>query len=61
MAQLEAKIHEVIVTTRSESGRPHSAPMGVEEVNGHRLLVVGTSREPKGEWIRSMTLLGSSG
>ena len=33
----------------------------VEEVNGLRRLVVGTSREPKGEWIRSLTLLGSSG
>jgi predicted nucleotidyltransferase len=32
----------------------------VEEVNGHMRLVVGTSREPKGEWIRSLTLLGSS-
>ncbi|MCL7415449.1 MAG: nucleotidyltransferase domain-containing protein [ANME-2 cluster archaeon] len=30
----------------------------VEEVEGYRRLVVGTSREPKGEWIRSLTLLG---
>ncbi|HID98513.1 MAG TPA: DNA polymerase subunit beta [Thermodesulfobacteriaceae bacterium] len=33
----------------------------VEEVNGQKRLVVGTSREPKGEWIRSLTLLGSIG
>lgn len=31
----------------------------VEEVNGHKRLVVGTSREPKGEWIRSLLLLES--
>lgn len=31
MAQLNAKIHEVIVTTLSETGEPHSAPMGVIE------------------------------
>ncbi|MCL7412356.1 MAG: nucleotidyltransferase domain-containing protein [ANME-2 cluster archaeon] len=31
----------------------------VEEVEGHLRLVVGTSREPKGEWIRSLTLLGT--
>ncbi|MCL7475877.1 MAG: DNA polymerase subunit beta [ANME-2 cluster archaeon] len=31
----------------------------VEDVEGHRRLVVGTSREPKGEWIRSLSLLGS--
>jgi len=35
VAQLESKIHEVIVTTLSECGSPHSAPMGIEEVNGH--------------------------
>jgi predicted nucleotidyltransferase len=29
----------------------------VEEVGSLRRLVVGTSREPKGEWIRSITLL----
>jgi predicted nucleotidyltransferase len=32
----------------------------VEELAGHKRLVVGTSREPKGEWIRSLTLLESS-
>jgi len=32
----------------------------VEEVNGHKRLVVGTSREPKGEWIRSLSLLKSA-
>jgi len=29
----------------------------LEELNGIRRLVVGTSREPKDEWIRSLTLL----
>lgn len=38
MAQLESKIHEVIVTTINEEGTPHSAPMGVSEVNGHILI-----------------------
>jgi predicted nucleotidyltransferase len=32
----------------------------VEKMDGYRRLVVGTSREPKGEWIRSLTLLESS-
>lgn len=32
----------------------------VEEVDGHLRLVVGTTREPKGEWIRSLTFLGSA-
>lgn len=35
MALLESKIHEVIVTTLSFDGSAHSAPMGIEEVNGH--------------------------
>ena len=38
MAQLNSKIHEVIVTTINEDGNPHSAPMGLEEVNGHFLI-----------------------
>jgi len=38
VAQLNSKIHEVIVTTISETGEPHSAPMGVSEVNGHFLI-----------------------
>lgn len=38
MAQLKSKIHEVIVTTVSKGGEPHSAPMGVSEVNGHFLI-----------------------
>ena len=38
MAQLESKIHEVIVTTLSEDGGAHSAPMGISEVNGHFLI-----------------------
>lgn len=38
MAQLEAKIHEVIVTTLSSSGRPHSTPMGISEVGTHILI-----------------------
>jgi hypothetical protein len=35
VARLESKIHEVIVTTLSNNGEPHSAPMGIEEVNTH--------------------------
>ena len=38
MAQLNSKIHEVIVTTLSQTGEPHSAPMGITEVNGHFLI-----------------------
>ncbi|MBP1910568.1 nucleotidyltransferase domain-containing protein [Methanolobus bombayensis] len=33
----------------------------VEKVGGIKRLVVGTSREPKGEWIRSLTLLENEG
>ncbi|MCL7411049.1 MAG: nucleotidyltransferase domain-containing protein [Methanosarcinaceae archaeon] len=33
----------------------------VEQVEDMKRLVVGTSREPKGEWIRSLTLLEKSG
>ncbi|MCD4703762.1 MAG: DNA polymerase subunit beta [Methanosarcinaceae archaeon] len=33
----------------------------VERVGGIKRLVVGTSREPKGEWIRSLTLLEKKG
>ncbi|MDK2834992.1 MAG: uncharacterized protein PWP63_2079 [Methanolobus sp.] len=33
----------------------------VEELGGIKRLVVGTSREPKGEWIRSLTLLQAEG
>ena len=33
----------------------------VEQVGDIKRLVVGTSREPKGEWIRSLTLLEKSG
>jgi len=35
---LNSKIHEVIVTTLSEDGQAHSAPMGISEVNGHFLI-----------------------
>ena len=37
MAQpkLTSHIHEVIVTTQDDKGKPHSAPMGISEVNGH--------------------------
>lgn len=35
MARLTSRIHEVIVTTLDEGGRPHSAPMGISEVNGY--------------------------
>lgn len=38
MAQLNSLIHEVIVTTTSETGKAHSAPMGISEVNGHFLV-----------------------
>jgi len=38
VAQLESKIHEVIVTTLSENGQAHSAPMGISEVGGHFLI-----------------------
>lgn len=38
MALLKSKIHEVIVTTMSENGQPHSAPMGISEVNSHILI-----------------------
>ena len=38
MAQLEGKIHEVIVTTINLEGQSHSAPMGITEVNGHILI-----------------------
>ncbi|MDH5357517.1 MAG: DUF447 family protein [Gammaproteobacteria bacterium] len=38
MAQLESKVHEVIVTTLDHKRSPHSAPMGISEVNGHFLI-----------------------
>ncbi len=38
MALLESKIHEVIVTSMSDDGQPHLAPMGISEVNGHFLI-----------------------
>lgn len=38
MAQLECKIHEVIVTTLNEQGQAHSAPMGVTQHDGHILI-----------------------
>ncbi|PCJ32589.1 MAG: hypothetical protein COA90_02810 [Gammaproteobacteria bacterium] len=38
MTQLESKIHEVIVTTMTESGTPHSAPMGISEVDGYFII-----------------------
>lgn len=38
MALLESKIHEVIVTTMSDDGGFHSAPMGISEVNSHFLI-----------------------
>ena len=33
----------------------------VEEVGNMKRLVVGTSREPKGEWIKSLTWLEKCG
>lgn len=38
MARLTSRIHEVIVTTLDASGTPHSAPMGISEVNGYFLV-----------------------
>ena len=38
MAQLERKIHEVIITTINDDGRPHSAPMGISEVGAHYII-----------------------
>lgn len=38
MARLTSRIHEVIVTTLDELGNPHSAPMGISEVNGYFLI-----------------------
>jgi len=38
VAQLNSKIHEVIVTTVNEEGKPHSAPMGIKEVSGYFLI-----------------------
>lgn len=35
MARLISRIHEVIVITLDENGKPHLAPMGISEVNGH--------------------------
>lgn len=35
MARLSSRIHEVIVTTMAEDGRPHHAPMGISEVNSY--------------------------
>ena len=38
MVRLTSRIHEVIVTTQNEAGEPHSAPMGISEVNGYFLI-----------------------
>lgn len=38
MAPQNNKIHEVIVTTISKNGQPHSAPMGITEVGDHLLI-----------------------
>jgi len=38
VAQLNSKIHEVIVTTQSEQGEPHAAPMGVMEQDGQVII-----------------------
>jgi hypothetical protein len=35
VARLTSRIHEVIVTTLDAAGTPHSAPMGISEVNGY--------------------------
>lgn len=38
MARLNSLIHEVIVTSLDEHGAPHSAPMGISEVNDYFLI-----------------------
>lgn len=38
MARLTSRIHEVIVTTLDATGAPHSAPMGISEVNSYFLV-----------------------
>jgi hypothetical protein len=38
MTRLNSRIHEVVVTTVDVAGKPHSAPMGISEVNGHFLI-----------------------
>lgn len=38
MAQLNSKIHEVIIGTLNENGNMHYAPMGTEEVGAHILI-----------------------
>jgi hypothetical protein len=38
VARLTSRIHEVIVTTLDPAGAPHSAPMGISEVNGYFLV-----------------------
>jgi uncharacterized protein len=38
VAPLNKQIHEVIVTTLSKTGKPHSAPMGISEVGNHLLI-----------------------
>ena len=35
---LDSKIHEVIITTLSENGKVHLAPMGISEVNDYFLI-----------------------
>ncbi|MBN2109991.1 MAG: nucleotidyltransferase domain-containing protein [Methanosarcinaceae archaeon] len=43
------------------AGETIEASGTVEQAGKHKRLVVGTSREPKGEWIRSLTLLENKG
>jgi hypothetical protein len=38
VARLTSLIHEVIVTTLDDSGKAHSAPMGISEVNGYFII-----------------------
>jgi hypothetical protein len=38
VARLESKIHEVIVTSQNAEGIPHSAPMGISELNGQFII-----------------------
>ncbi len=38
MARLDSKIHEVIVTSQNAEGQPHSAPMGISEINGQFII-----------------------
>ncbi|MCD1293597.1 DNA polymerase subunit beta [Methanocella sp. CWC-04] len=57
------EISRVLSFTHTYAGQALAGEMieargRVEESSDGKVLVVGTSREPKGEWIKSLTLLG---